>query len=54
MNNRILAALQIGSDPTGTAATVGKILAFENDIKKSGCDLVLMPEALLGGPVYIK
>jgi nitrilase len=49
MNNKILAALQIGSDPTGTAATVEKILAFENDIKTSGCDLVLMPEALLGG-----
>jgi nitrilase len=49
MNNRILAALQIGSDPSGTAATMEKILAFENDIKSSACDLVLMPEALLGG-----
>ena len=49
MNIKILAALQLGSDPTGTAATVEKILAFENDIKTSGCDLVLMPEALLGG-----
>ena len=49
MNNKILAALQIGSDPGGTAATMKKILAFENDIKSSACDLVLMPEALLGG-----
>ncbi len=49
MKKRILAALQIGSAPSGTAATVKKILTFEKDIQASGCDLVLMPEALLGG-----
>lgn len=49
MNNKILAALQIGSDSVGTATTLEKILAYEKDIKASGCDLVLMPEALLGG-----
>jgi len=49
MNNKTLAALQIGSDPGGTTATMEKILTFENDIKGSNCDLLLMPEAVLGG-----
>ena len=49
MNDKIIAALQIGSDPAGTAATMEKILRYENDITAAGCDLVLMPEALLGG-----
>lgn len=49
MNKKILAALQIGSDPAGTTTTLDKILAYESDIKAAGCGLVLMPEALLGG-----
>jgi nitrilase len=49
MKQSIIAALQIGSDPSGTPATLDKILAFENRIKQSDCELLLMPEALLGG-----
>ncbi len=44
-----LAALQLGSDPGGTAATLEKILAYRDDINDAGCDLLVMPEALLGG-----
>ena len=44
-----LAALQIGSAPEGTKATVDKILARRDEIGDSGCDLLVMPEALLGG-----
>ena len=49
MRHRTIAALQIGSDPQGTAATLENILAFEGDIKQANCDLLVMPEALLGG-----
>lgn len=49
MRHKTIAALQIGSDPKGTAATLEKILAYEADIKQANCDLLVMPEALLGG-----
>jgi len=49
MRHRTIAALQIGSDPAGTAVTLDKLLAYEPDIKQSNCDLLVMPEALLGG-----
>lgn len=49
MRHKTIAALQIGSDSKGTAATLEKILAFEADIKQANCDLLVMPEALLGG-----
>jgi len=49
MRQSVIAALQLGSDPQGTAATLDKILAFEGQIRQSGCDLLVMPEALLGG-----
>ena len=49
MRHKTIAALQLGSDPKGTAATLERILAFERDIKQAGCDLLVMPEALLGG-----
>lgn len=49
MKKRVIAALQVGSDLHGTAATLDKILAFEQQIRQSGCDLLVMPEALLGG-----
>lgn len=49
MNNRTIAALQMGSDPQGTTATLEKILAYKGDILQSGCGLLVMPEALLGG-----
>ena len=45
----IIAALQIGSAPAGTAATLEKVLGFESAIRERGADLVVLPEALLGG-----
>jgi len=44
-----VAALQIGSDPAGTAATLERILAFEAEIAASRAALVVLPEAILGG-----
>ena len=49
MKQTTIAALQIGSDTQGTNATLDKVLSFEDEIRRSGCDLLLMPEALLGG-----
>ncbi|MGB5487359.1 MAG: carbon-nitrogen hydrolase family protein, partial [Lysobacterales bacterium] len=49
MKHKIIAALQLGNESGGTAATLEKVLAFEREIKQSKCDLLVMPEALLGG-----
>lgn len=49
MTKATVAALQIGSDYAGRAATLRNILAFEAPITASGAGLVVMPEALLGG-----
>ncbi len=49
MKQKIIAALQLGNDSGGTAATLEKILGREQEIRQSGCDLLVMPEALLGG-----
>ncbi|MCJ2184612.1 carbon-nitrogen hydrolase family protein [Novosphingobium sp. 1949] len=49
MAKTIVAALQIGSDYAGKAATLAAILGFEARIAASGAQLVVMPEALLGG-----
>lgn len=49
MTRHVVAALQIGSDPRGKAATLAAILGFEDRIAASGARLVVMPEALLGG-----
>jgi nitrilase len=49
MTKSIIAALQIGSDYHGKAATLDKILVQEGVIAGSGAQLVVMPEALLGG-----
>lgn len=40
-------ALQLGTSPEGTAATLAKILSYEEAIASH--DLAVMPEALLGG-----
>lgn len=45
----IVAALQLGANPAGTAATLADILAREPEISASGARLVVLPEALLGG-----
>ena len=42
-------ALQMGTDPAGTWTTLERILGFEDRIRAAGADLVVMPEALLGG-----
>ncbi|MEL6529042.1 MAG: carbon-nitrogen hydrolase family protein [Pseudomonadota bacterium] len=49
MTKASIGALQIGADPAGKAATLEKILSFENEFFGSGLDLVVMPEAVLGG-----
>ena len=49
MKKNVIAALQMGSDSKGTTATLDKILSCEQEIKQVNCDLLLMPEALLGG-----
>jgi nitrilase len=49
MRTAIIAALQIGSQPDGTAATLDRILSHASAIRNAGAQLVVMPEALLGG-----
>ena len=49
MNETVVAALQLGSSPEGKAATLDKILGYEQKIVDSGAKLIVMPEALLGG-----
>jgi len=44
-----IATLQIGSDPAGKAATLDRIMAREDEITGAGFDLLVMPEAILGG-----
>ena len=44
-----VAALQLGSDPRGTSDTLDKVLSHSDEIRRLGADLVVMPEALLGG-----
>jgi nitrilase len=45
----VVAALQIGSAPADTAATVEQILGYEREIAASGARIVVLPEAVLGG-----
>lgn len=49
MSKSTVAALQIGALPQGKAATLDHILSFEAQIRAAGAQLVVMPEALLGG-----
>lgn len=49
MTSHIVAALQIGSAPEGTEATIKKILSYEQEIIDSGAQLVVLPEATIGG-----
>ncbi len=44
-----VAALQMGSSPSGKLATLQRLLSFEGEIVASSARLVVMPEALLGG-----
>ncbi|MBK5004222.1 carbon-nitrogen hydrolase family protein [Pseudomonas sp. S32] len=49
MATTTVAALQIGSRPEGKTSTLEAILAYESQIKGAGANLVVMPEAVLGG-----
>lgn len=49
MTHAKIAALQLGSDPSGKAATLEKVLAYEAEMASGELDLIVMPEALLGG-----
>ncbi|WP_047286414.1 MULTISPECIES: carbon-nitrogen hydrolase family protein [Pseudomonas] len=49
MPKSVVAALQIGALPEGKAATLEQILSYEAAIIEAGAQLVVMPEALLGG-----
>lgn len=49
MKTTRVGALQIGSAPEGTGVTLEKILSFAAQIRSEKLDLVVMPEAVLGG-----
>ncbi|NTZ69933.1 carbon-nitrogen hydrolase family protein [Pseudomonas protegens] len=49
MPKSVVAALQIGALPEGKAAPLEQILSYEAAIIEAGAQLVVMPEALLGG-----
>jgi len=44
-----LGALQLGADPAGTAATLATILGYRGAIAAARLDLLVLPEAVLGG-----
>ena len=48
-DTKIISVLQIGSSLDGTKATLDKILGYEKEIKNTGCDILVLPEAILGG-----
>ncbi len=49
MSTSVIAALQLGTSPAGTRATLDKILGYEAAIRDRGASLVVLPEAVLGG-----
>lgn len=49
MSEATVAALQIGTDPAGTRATLSALLAHGAAIRAKSVDLLVLPEALLGG-----
>ncbi|KUI99662.1 carbon-nitrogen hydrolase family protein [Vibrio sp. MEBiC08052] len=49
MTKHIVSALQMGSKESGKKETLQSILSYENEIIASKTELVVMPEALLGG-----
>jgi nitrilase len=49
MRSATIAALQVGSQTAGTAATLDRVLGYADAIRNAGVQLVVMPEALLGG-----
>lgn len=49
MNKHIVSALQIGAAESGKEETLRRILSYEEQIIQSRSELVVMPEALIGG-----
>lgn len=49
MTLKTIGVLQIGSVPNSTKETLEKILSYEEEIKRSRADIVVLPEAILGG-----
>jgi len=49
MTGTVVAALQVGTAPEGTAATLERILDYRAEIAECGARLVVLPEAVLGG-----
>lgn len=49
MSKHTVAALQIGASPEGTAKTIEKILSYEQEIIDKKVELVVIPEAAIGG-----
>lgn len=49
MAKSLVAALQLGSSAEGKAETLKQILSYEAEVRTQGLQLVVMPEALLGG-----
>ncbi|MCP5381218.1 MAG: carbon-nitrogen hydrolase family protein [Kordiimonadaceae bacterium] len=46
---KTLSVLQIGASQDGTLATLDKILGYEKEIIDAGSDILVLPEAILGG-----
>lgn len=46
---QIVGALQIGTDPRGTQFTLSKILSYEEELIEKKVNLIVLPEATLGG-----
>ena len=44
-----LGALQIGASSDGTAATLDRLMAYRQELEDSRFDVLVLPEALLGG-----
>ncbi|SCV04849.1 LANO_0G12948g1_1 [Lachancea nothofagi CBS 11611] len=49
MPKQVVAALQVGTLPGGTQATLDHILSYADEIKKNNVSLLVIPEATLGG-----
>ena len=47
--SKTLSVLQIGSSQDGTSETLEKILSYENEIISAKADILVLPEAILGG-----
>ncbi|TQV84856.1 carbon-nitrogen hydrolase family protein [Aliikangiella coralliicola] len=49
MSQTKIGALQIGSALSSSKVTIQKVLDYESQIKDEACELIVLPEALIGG-----